>query len=68
MWSLLSCDFENDIEKVKFGIDKHLKDNSIVVFHDNIKSNSIIEEALNHTIDIATKKTFKFGEPEDCLK
>ena len=68
MWSLLSYDYENDLEKVKHGIDNHLRENSIVVFHDNIKSNSIIEESLNYTLNVAAKKAFDFGEPEDCLR
>lgn len=68
MWSLLSYDFENDIERVKHGIDNYLRENSIVVFHDNIKSNSIIEESLNYTINVAASKAFEFGEPEDCLR
>jgi peptidoglycan/xylan/chitin deacetylase (PgdA/CDA1 family) len=68
MWSLLSYDFENDFEKVKYGIDNYLRENSIVVFHDNIKSNSIIEESLNYTINFAENNAFEFGEPEDCLR
>ena len=59
---------KNDIEKVRRGIDNHLRENSIVVFHDNFNSNSIIEESLDFTIEIATKKAFEFGEPEDCLR
>lgn len=68
MWSLLSYDFENRIEKVKYAIDKFLKENSIIVFHDNIKSSGIIEEALDYTINNAVKRGYQFGEPEDCLK
>jgi peptidoglycan/xylan/chitin deacetylase (PgdA/CDA1 family) len=68
MWNLLSYDFENKIEKVKYAIDKFLKENSIIVFHDNTKSSEIIEEALNYTINNAVKKGYQFGEPEDCLK
>jgi len=68
MWSLLSYDFENKIEKVKYAIDKFLKENSIIVFHDNTKSSEIIEEALNYTINNAIRKGYQFGEPEDCLK
>lgn len=68
MWDLLSYDFENNIEKVKYAIDNYLKENSIIVFHDNIKCNDIIVESLNYTIEQANKKGFKFGEPEDCLK
>ena len=68
MWSLLAHDYENNIKKVKHGIDKYLRRNSIIVFHDNLKSNSIIEESINYTIEVAAKKGFEFGEPEDCLK
>jgi len=68
MWSLLSYDFETKIEKVKYAIDKFLKENSIIVFHDNIKSSKIIEEALDFAINNAVKKGYQFGEPEDCLK
>ena len=51
MWNLLSYDYENDIEKVKYAIDNYLKENSIVVFHDSIKCSDIIEQALNYTIE-----------------
>lgn len=68
MWNLLTYDFENNIEKVKFAIEKYLDRNSILVFHDNVKSASIIEKALNYTIDLAGKRNYEFGEPADCLK
>jgi peptidoglycan/xylan/chitin deacetylase (PgdA/CDA1 family) len=68
MWNLLTYDYENNIEKVKYAIDNYLKENSILVFHDSIKCSDIIEEALNYTIEQANKMGFKFGEPEDCLK
>ena len=68
MWNLLSYDYENNIERVKYAIDNYLNENSIIVFHDNIKCSDIIEDALNYTIEQADKMGFKFGEPEDCLK
>jgi len=68
MWNLLSYDYENNIEKVKYAIDNHLNENSIIVFHDSIKCSDIIEEALNYTIEQADKKGLKFGEPEGCLR
>lgn len=68
MWNLLTYDYENNIEKVKYSIDNHLKEHSIIVFHDSIKCGDIIEEALNYTIEQAKKKGLKFGEPEECLK
>ena len=68
MWNLLSYDFENSFEKVKYAIDNYLSQNSIIVFHDSIKCVDIIEESLNYTIEQVSKKGFVFGEPEDCLK
>lgn len=68
MWNLLTYDYENKIEKVKFAIDNYLKENSIIAFHDSAKCGEIIEEALNYTIEQAARKDFIFGEPEDCLK
>jgi peptidoglycan-N-acetylglucosamine deacetylase len=68
MWNLLTYDFENDIKKVKYSMDKYLRKNSIIVFHDSLKSSDIIEDSLNYTIEQVSKKGFVFGEPEDCLK
>ncbi len=68
MWNLLTYDFENNFQKVKYSIDNYLNKNSIIVFHDSIKCVDIIEESLNYTIEQVSKKGFVFGEPEDCLK
>jgi peptidoglycan/xylan/chitin deacetylase (PgdA/CDA1 family) len=68
MWSLLTYDFENSFEKVKYAIDNYLQNNSLIVFHDNVKCSEIIEKSLSYTIDRVYKKGFEFGEPEDCLK
>ena len=68
IWNLLTYDYKNWNEKVKYAIDNYLNENSIIVFHNNDKSDGIIEEALNYTIDFAAKKGYQFGEPEDCLK
>jgi peptidoglycan-N-acetylglucosamine deacetylase len=68
MWNLLSYDYENNIDKVKYAIDNYLNENSIIVFHDNKKCSEIYEEALNYTIEQADKRGLKFGESEVCLK
>jgi len=68
MWNLLSYDYENRIEQVKIGVDNFLKEDSIVVFHDNIKCSGIIEQALDYIINKAIKRGYQFGEPDDCLK
>ncbi|MEJ2242131.1 MAG: hypothetical protein P8Y18_08320, partial [Candidatus Bathyarchaeota archaeon] len=68
MWNLLTYDFNNDIKKVQYTIDNYLRENSLIVFHDNVKCSSIIENSLNYTIEQAAKRGYQFGEPEDCLK
>jgi peptidoglycan-N-acetylglucosamine deacetylase len=68
MWNLLTYDFENSFEKMKYAIDNYLQKNSLIVFHDNFKCSEIIEKSLSYTIDLVSKKGFEFGEPEDCLK
>ena len=67
MWNLLTYDFQNDFEKVKYSVDNFLSKNSILVFHDNKRCTDIIEQSLNYTIDKALKLGFEFGEPQDCL-
>ncbi len=67
MWSLLTQDYKNDIETVKFAVKNYLRKNSIVVLHDSVKSKEIIKDSINFIIDEATKKGFAFGKPEECL-
>ncbi|RPI72584.1 MAG: polysaccharide deacetylase family protein [Ignavibacteriales bacterium] len=68
MWSLLTEDYKNNFETVKFAVENYLKKNSIVVLHDSIKSKEIIKDSINFIIDEADKKRFSFGEPIECLK
>lgn len=68
MWSLLSYDYKNDMNVVKFALQKFLKQNSIVVLHDSLKSKDIIVDAIDLIIYEAGKKGFTFGEPVECLK
>ncbi|MBN1301391.1 MAG: polysaccharide deacetylase family protein [Melioribacteraceae bacterium] len=67
MWSLLTFDYENDINIVKFAIENYLTRNSIIVFHDNVKCGEIITESLNLTFRSVKEKGFEFGEPSECL-
>ena len=67
MWSLLTHDYENDLNIVKFALKNYLKQNSIVVFHDSIKSAEIITDSINYAVEIAEKKKFKIGNPAECL-
>ncbi|MBZ0200165.1 MAG: hypothetical protein K8H86_09880, partial [Ignavibacteriaceae bacterium] len=68
MWSLLTYDYKNDINVVKFAVQKFLKDNSIIVLHDSLKSKEIIADSIELIINEAEKKGFTFGEPDECLK
>ena len=68
MWSLLTYDYKNDINIVKFGIKKYLKENSIIVFHDSIKSKEIIADAIDFIVDRVNANGYEIGEPNECLK
>lgn len=67
MWSLLTYDYKNDLDVVKKSIDRYLKTNSVVVFHDSIKSKAIIKQSLNYLFEMADRKGFIIGEPGECL-
>ncbi len=68
MWSLLTYDYENNFNMVKFAIENFLRQDSVVVFHDNDKSAEIIEESLNYLFEKASEKGFEFGKVAKCLK
>jgi len=68
MWSLMSFDYKNNLNIVKFAAKSYLKKDSIVVFHDSIKSKSIISDSLKYTVNSVLEKGFEFGDVEKCLK
>ena len=68
MWSLLTCDYKNNLELVKLTVTKFLKRNSIVVLHDSLKSKEIILDSINIIIEHLDKNGFEIGEPAECLK
>lgn len=67
MWSLLTYDYKSDLNIIKFALKNYLESNSIIVFHDSIKSKNIIDKALKMTIEIVDKKNFMFGKVDECL-
>jgi peptidoglycan/xylan/chitin deacetylase (PgdA/CDA1 family) len=67
MWSLLTKDYKDDIRGVKFIVQKYLRNNSIVVLHDNKKSKDIILDSIKIVVDDASKKGFEIGVPAECL-
>jgi len=68
MWSLLTYDYKNDLNIVKFAVSNYLEKNSIVALHDNIKSKSIIRDSINIIVENAEKKSFTIGKPVECLR
>lgn len=68
MWSLLTYDYKSDLKIVRNSIKKHLKNNSIILLHDNIKSKNIIAESIDIVVEQAAIKNYKIGNPDECLK
>ena len=68
MWNLLTRDYKNDFNIVKFAVTKYLQSDSIVVLHDSNKSKQIIADSIRIIFDMAEEKRFKIGVPAECLK
>jgi peptidoglycan/xylan/chitin deacetylase (PgdA/CDA1 family) len=68
MWSLLTYDYKNDLNIVKFVLDKYLNANSIIVLHDSNKSKDVIVDSIKAIVEIAEVKKYQIGNPSECLK
>jgi len=68
MWSLLTYDYKNNFNIVIFAVDKYLRNNSVIVLHDSLKSVSIIAKSIDYIVEKAKKNRFEIGEPNKCLK
>lgn len=68
MWSLLTFDYKNDIKIVKFALANYLRENSIIVLHDSLKSKDIIKETINFILEETNKRCIEIGNPTECLK
>lgn len=68
MWSLLTYDYKNDLNIVKFAVTNYLRHSSIIVLHDSRKSYPIIGKAITYIKELADTKGLEFGEPTECLK
>lgn len=68
MWTLLTYDFLNNLDEVKYAVSNHLRSDSIVVFHDSLKSKDIISDSIDYLVEQAAKKNYSIGTPEECLK
>lgn len=67
MWSLLTYDYKNDLNIVKFAVANYLMNNSIIVLHDSRKCADIIIDSIKYIIKSADERNFEFGEPSECL-
>jgi len=63
MWDVLSYDFTENIsdKKLKKNILKNTESGSIIVFHDNKKSEKILKENLEEILKTLLGRGFKFG-------
>ena len=68
MWSLLTYDFNNNLETVKLAIDRNLQKKSIIVLHDSLKCKQIATDSIQYIIDAAQRKNLQIGKPDECLK
>jgi hypothetical protein len=48
-------------------VKNYLKENSIIVLHDSVKSKNVIKDSINFILDKAFEKGYTFGEPAECL-
>jgi peptidoglycan/xylan/chitin deacetylase (PgdA/CDA1 family) len=68
MWSLLTCDYKNDLNLVKLAVTKYLQKNSIIVLHDSLKCKDIIIDSIKIIAERVNEYGFEIGEPGGCLK
>jgi peptidoglycan-N-acetylglucosamine deacetylase len=68
MWSLLTYDYKNDLNIVKFALAKKMVNNSIVVLHDSNKSKDIIVESIRAVVEEVNKQNYRMGTPTECLR
>ena len=68
MWSLLTYDYKNDLNIVKFAVSNYLNADSIIVLHDSDKSSEIIKDSIDFIIEHAAQRKYKIGKPSECLR
>ncbi len=67
MWSLLTRDYNNRQNLVTFVVENYLKTDSIVVFHDSLKSSEILLNSVSELVKQAAINQFTFGVAQECL-
>lgn len=68
MWSLLSWDFREDIEKVNAILSRYISTGKIVVFHNNPRTEAKIISVLDYSYTLLAERGLICGEPDKCLK
>lgn len=68
MWSLLTYDYKNDLNILKFAVKNYIRKNSIIVLHDSLKSCKIILDSIDFIYEEIRKRNYKTGNIEECLK
>lgn len=68
MWSLLTYDYKNDLNIVKFALAEYLRNDSIIVLHDSNKSKEIVVDSIKLILEKSSKKDYQIGTPSECLK
>ena len=68
MWSLLTYDYKNDLNIVKFALNNYLNKNSIIVLHDSNKSKNIVADSIKIIVEATQKCKYQIGKPSECLK
>jgi peptidoglycan-N-acetylglucosamine deacetylase len=68
MWSLLTYDYKNDYNLVKFAVKKYLEKDSIIVLHDSLKSKDIIIDSIKFIVEESARRGFQIGAPAECLR
>jgi peptidoglycan/xylan/chitin deacetylase (PgdA/CDA1 family) len=67
LWSLITYDYKNDVNLLKFTF-RYLRNDAIVVMHDNVKNASVIRDGIYSLNDYIQRHNFEFGTPHECLK
>ncbi len=66
MWSIFPYDYKNNIKIIKFAVQK-LTYGSIIVMHDNFKTENDIKRNFEYLLNITLQKGLIFGDPFTCL-
>ncbi len=68
MWSLLTYDYKNELNILKFAVTNYLSPDSIIVLHDSKKSLETITDALDFIYREVVERKYEFGDPAECLR